>query len=110
MALSKLGERGYGKSLLSSLQERAAPGKTAVAASVPDAAIEMRHLPKQGQWQVLETANFRILHNQSRELAEKVARIAEQTRLTTSRKWFGDSGEVWNPRLRSVPPRNRPRL
>jgi hypothetical protein len=47
---------------------------------------------------MVETANFRILHNQPKEVAERTARVAEATRLAMSRKWFGDDGEVWNPR------------
>ena len=47
---------------------------------------------------MVETANFRVLHNQPKDVAERAARVAEATRLAMSRKWFGDDGEVWNPR------------
>jgi hypothetical protein len=61
--------------------------------------VEMRHSPRQGQgWAMVETANFRVLHNQPKDVAERAARVAEATRLAMSRKWFGDDGEVWNPR------------
>jgi hypothetical protein len=61
--------------------------------------INVKHLSKNAQgWYVAETANFRIFHNQSRELVHKVALAAEQTRLSMSRKWFGSAGNVWSPR------------
>jgi hypothetical protein len=60
--------------------------------------ITVRHLAKSPEgWQVAETANFRILHNQSRESAEEVARVAERTRADMQKKWFGDSGDNWKP-------------
>lgn len=89
----------FGKTLLKALLER-----TTTATSFPDkvedsAAVEVRHTPRQGQgWALAETANFRVLHNQPKDVAEKAARVAETTRLAMSRKWFGDDGEVWNPR------------
>jgi hypothetical protein len=49
-------------------------------------------------WQVAETSHFRVYHQQPRELAEKTARIAEQTRQAMSRKWFGHDGGDWQPR------------
>jgi hypothetical protein len=114
----------YGQSLLKQLKDRGPSGTPAVtegkgaapsplplspkegergrgegaAPRVEDAKVEMRHLGTQGQWNVLETANFRILHNQPRETAEKAAKVLEQTRLAMSKKWFGDGGEAWNPR------------
>jgi tetratricopeptide (TPR) repeat protein len=96
----------YGQSLLKQLKDRGTPGVTegtgAPAPAAPtrteETTVEMRHAGTQGQWNVLETAHFRVLHNQPRETAEKAAKILEQTRLAMSKKWFGDSGETWNPR------------
>src|SRR5262249_52537499 len=45
-----------------------------------------------------ETVNFRIYHNQTRELAEQVAQTAERTRTEMCRKWFGGAKDDWNPR------------
>jgi tetratricopeptide (TPR) repeat protein len=83
----------FGQDLLRRVQERR--GQAA-----PEAAkVEVRHTPAQGQgWAVAETANFRVLHRQSQDLAGQVARVAEQTRLSASRKWFGEPAPPWSPR------------
>src|SRR5262249_2624026 len=49
-------------------------------------------------WALAETANFRVFHNQARELAEQVARVAERTRTEMHKKWFGGTPEGGNPR------------
>jgi hypothetical protein len=81
---------GFGKDLLNKIQDRGAG----------PARVEVRHTPRQqGQgWAVAETANFRILHNQSRDFAERVARTAEETRAAMARKWFGAVPPTWGPR------------
>jgi hypothetical protein len=65
-----------------------------------EATVEVRHTPRAGnqRWAVAETANFRVFHNQSREVAEKAARIAEGARQAMARKWFGEDGGAWSPR------------
>jgi tetratricopeptide (TPR) repeat protein len=61
--------------------------------------IEIRHVPAQGKnWPEVETANFRIIYHQSRELAEQAARVAETTRALVNRKWFGEDAAPWNPK------------
>jgi hypothetical protein len=75
----------FGKDLLQRLHEGGAPQ------------ITVRHgQPSQG-WTVAETDNFRVMHMNSPELAEKVARVAETTRATMARKWFGDNPPRWTP-------------
>jgi hypothetical protein len=84
----------FGQRLLRELQQRSggAPGAGPTA-------VEVRHTPAQGQgWAVAETTNFRVFHRQPRDFAEKVARAAEATKVTMSRKWFGDDGGTWAPR------------
>jgi hypothetical protein len=49
-------------------------------------------------WSVAQTTNFRFLHNQSREVVERAARLAELTRGTMQHKWFGSSRGDWHPR------------
>jgi hypothetical protein len=39
-----------------------------------------------------------VLHRQSRDFAEQVARVAEETRAAMSQKWFGDVPSTWTPR------------
>jgi hypothetical protein len=78
------------------LQQRLQHGPDAGAET---ARIEVRHTAAQGlNWSVAETTNFRVLHRQSRDLAEQVARTAEATRLAMTRKWFGEEPAPWNPR------------
>jgi hypothetical protein len=86
----------YGKGLLKRIQERQA---AADGAGRDEAPVAVRHTPRQADgWAVAETANFRVFHNQPREVAERVAQVAERTRAAMQRKWFGDAGEDWNPR------------
>jgi hypothetical protein len=62
-------------------------------------AVAVQHFPRNAQgWQVAETANFRIYHNQPRDFVEKVARQAERTCAEMQSKWFGVPAAPWNPR------------
>jgi hypothetical protein len=88
----------YARLLLAEIDNRrnASPGvsglKSAGAASV-------QHLPRSSEgWQVAETVNFRIFHNQSREYAEQAAEVAERTRANMEQKWFGAVSEPWKPK------------
>jgi hypothetical protein len=60
------------------------------------AAVAVRHLdrPTNG-WAVAETTNFRVYHNQPRELVERAAQVAEATRTEMLRKWFGEKDDAW---------------
>jgi hypothetical protein len=59
------------------------------------AAFPVKHYAAgSGGWQVAETAHFRIFHAQGRELAGRVAQVAERTRSEMSRKWLGQE-EAW---------------
>jgi hypothetical protein len=49
-------------------------------------------------WFVGETANFRVYHAQTADLAAKAAEVAEQTRTSMYRKWFGAIAPDWNPK------------
>jgi tetratricopeptide (TPR) repeat protein len=85
----------FAKDLLAQIDERRNCRPVAKETGTESA---VRHLNKTPDgWQVAETANFRILHNQSRETAEEVARVAERTRAEMQKKWFGESGETWRP-------------
>ncbi|MGE3804767.1 MAG: hypothetical protein AB7K24_08860 [Gemmataceae bacterium] len=65
----------------------------------PSEVIVVKHLNRRPDgWEVAETENFRILHNQPRQLAEDAARMAERTRRRMQKKWFGNIGPVWDPR------------
>ena len=73
----------------------------ALTAPAPaDAAeVTVRHLDRRPDgWCVAETANFRILHQDDADLAERAGRVAEGTRTAVLRKWFGAAGEDWPER------------
>jgi hypothetical protein len=58
--------------------------------------VAVRHLDRAaGAWAVAETANFRVFHNQPREMAEQAARVAEGTRTEMLRKWFNEPNDPW---------------
>ncbi len=79
----------YGKYLLDEIQKRR-------GAAV---AVLVRHFERGSDgWARAETSHFRIFHNQSREMAEQAAQVAEKTRVAMHGKWFGTAGEEWNPR------------
>jgi hypothetical protein len=72
---------------------------TATPTSTPAAGPEANAAPTaSGGWQILETANFRILHSDP-EMAERVARMAEEARDAQVRRWTDapPRGE-WSPR------------
>jgi hypothetical protein len=59
--------------------------------------VQVRHLDKKvDDWKVAETSNFRILHNQPKQLVDKVGRVAEETRLKLQNKWFGAESVEWD--------------
>lgn len=60
--------------------------------------IKVKHQQGKDGWLLAESANFRVFHKQTCELAEKCARVAEQTRTVMHRKWFGESERDWNPK------------
>jgi hypothetical protein len=84
------------------LQEIEARRNGAGAKTEKDAALEVavQHLerPSAQGWRVAETPSFRILHHQSRDLVEKVGRLAEQTRQAMQKKWFARAGADWDPK------------
>lgn len=79
----------YGRYLLSEIQKRRSAGTGA----------EVRHASGRSDgWLLAESANFRIFHNQSPEFAERIAQVAEDTRASLQRKWFGNTMEGWSPK------------
>jgi hypothetical protein len=94
LALTRSAEmENYGKKLLQEIRKR----REGVAERDDASRIEVRHVPaRPPNWAEAVTTNFRVLHNQSRELAENVARIAEKTRSTMTRKWFGEEPRPWD--------------
>jgi hypothetical protein len=90
-----------GQWLLEQIDQR---GKSpAGAATTAFSVANLKHLGQNPEgWQVAETANFRIFHKQDAAFAEKVAAVAERTRLEMARKWFGSEGPAWQPRCELI--------
>src|SRR5207302_638950 len=83
----------FAQEVLGQVSDRRARGPASKGQS-KDSAVH--HLAKSPDgWQVAESTNFRVLHNQSRAIAEDVARVAERTRTDTQKKWFGEAGDNW---------------
>jgi hypothetical protein len=96
LALAMAPRIDFGKSLLREIEGRRG-GVTADSAAPVNLAV--RHLDRRPDgWAVAESTNFRVLHNQPREVAERAARAAEQTRAAMQRKWFGANGPDWSPK------------
>lgn len=80
----------FGKDVLAEIDKRR-------SAEAPP--VKVSHFERNPEgWARAETTNFRIFHNQSREFVEQVAQVAERTRLTMARKWFGGFKDAWDPR------------
>jgi hypothetical protein len=92
------------KSAQEILQEIDSRQKSPVNTAVANVALaDLKHLGQNPEgWQVTDTPNFRIFHKQNSEFAEKVAQIAEQTRVEMARKWFGNDGAAWQPRCELI--------
>lgn len=93
-----------GKWLVREIDQR---HKNQVASAIPESKAEptvlVQHRGRNSQgWQVAETRHFLIFHSQTTELAEKVARIAERSRVEMYRKWFGHDGSEWNPKCELI--------
>src|SRR5262249_12662365 len=72
-------------------------------AAVANATVQVKHLGRNPQgWEVIETSHFLVFHNQSKEFAEKAARVAENTRVAMTQKWFGHDGEPWTPKCELI--------
>jgi tetratricopeptide (TPR) repeat protein len=89
-----------GQQLLQTLDQRAKAGPMGSEAV---GFVKVRHLGlnKEG-WQVAESRSFRIFHKQNDDYAERLAQIAEATRATMYRKWFGHDGIEWEPQCELV--------
>lgn len=97
MAPDKL--QGFGQELLRKIHDRGAgAAPTVQGGGGGDASVEVRHGARQGQWALVETANFRLFHNLTPEAAERAIRQAEATRVTMTRKWFNENPAPWVPR------------
>lgn len=49
-------------------------------------------------WEVVETANFRVRHKGTRDLADMIAKTAEAKRTEAFQKWSGPASGAWTPK------------
>jgi hypothetical protein len=85
---------GAGQDLLRRIQQRKRSDESTEERVT---AVAIHHLDRGvNGWAVAETTNFRVYHNQPRELVEKAAQVAERTRTEMLRKWFGEKDEPWS--------------
>jgi tetratricopeptide (TPR) repeat protein len=86
------------------LRQQGQPSQPSVAPrGGQEVVVATQHYGRNAQgWQVTDTTHFRIYHNQPRDVVERVARIAEATRLNMSRKWFGVDGADWQGKCELV--------
>jgi hypothetical protein len=58
--------------------------------------VAVKHLEEKFDgWSVCEGPNIRVYYKGRATLAEKITRVAEDTRTTQSRKWFGKEAAAW---------------
>jgi hypothetical protein len=87
---------GAGQDLLRRIQQRRRGEESEERVGEDRAAVAVHHLERTvNGWTVAETPNFRIYHNQPRELVEKAAQVTERTRTDMLRKWFGEKDDAW---------------
>ncbi|MBI3409340.1 MAG: hypothetical protein HY040_13430 [Planctomycetes bacterium] len=92
-----------GRWLLGEIDQRQKARTSAAIDPAPTVVVQVNHLGRNPQgWQVAETSHFLIFHNQAKEVIEKVARVAESTRVEMSRKWFNTEGETWTPKCELI--------
>jgi hypothetical protein len=62
------------------------------------APVTIRHEDRGSDgWARAESANFRLMHNHPRDVAEQVVRSAEQARAAAFEKWADGKGATWKP-------------
>jgi hypothetical protein len=69
-----------------------------ITAAAGEALVEVQDLRfplVNGVWSVAQTTNFRVFHQNSPELAARVARTAERSRTMTYHRWFGRAPSPW---------------
>jgi hypothetical protein len=74
------------------------PEKDHASATVVPVMVQHLEVGDHAAWAIAQTANFRIFHKQSPDLAARVGQTAEWTRTAMCRKWFGKPLADWTPR------------
>jgi hypothetical protein len=80
----------FGRQVLEAVKQR--------AGDKPPSAVTVKHQDRGSDgWARAESTNFRLMHNQQREFAERVLRVAEQARAAGMEKWASSSRGDWKP-------------
>jgi len=89
--------------LLGQINQRHSASTAATPGNLPEPPVAMHHYGRNPQgWHVTETPHFRIFHNQQRDLVERVAAVAERTRVEMQRKWFASERCDWHDKCELV--------
>ncbi len=87
----------YAKKLLAEIERRR--GNNGLPeTSAGEMPVTVRDGGRFGEWFVAETTNFRVYHKQAPDVAQRAAQVAERTRTSMYRKWFGTPAADWNPK------------
>jgi hypothetical protein len=73
------------------------PAKAEQPLPVPQVTATVEPATSEDTWQALEYGSFRVRHQGNRNLAEEVARRAEEHRIVIFQRWSGPPGGTWNP-------------
>lgn len=93
----------YAQRLLREIDQRRQGDAGRAARPAQEITVALQHYGRNQQgWQVTDTPHFRIYHNQSRDLVERAAQVAERTHSEMSRKWFAADGAGWPGRCELV--------
>jgi hypothetical protein len=89
----------WGDDLLHAMKTNRAAVPAELSKGGAPAVVAVKHSSKASSgYQLAETDHFRIFHHQTPDYAEKVAQVAEMTRLQMSRRWLGKDGDDWQPK------------
>jgi hypothetical protein len=82
------GERlaAFSRQVLDAVQKRRPAGSAPAPVAVPEG------------WQAIETANFRVLYRQNKQVAADAGRFAELARTAMFERWSGPVPANWSPR------------
>ncbi|MFL5328160.1 MAG: hypothetical protein ACJ8C4_04540 [Gemmataceae bacterium] len=64
---------------------------------IPVPSGSIKHTAATDGWAKAESANFRLYHNQPREAAEQIVKLAEQHRAAAFAKWATTNPPAWKP-------------
>ena len=100
LAPNNAGLQKVGQELLLAAKQKAGGAVAPVASANPFTGGRTPTAPAAAtsDWEVIETASFRVRHRGNRAVAEAVARAAEEKRTEIFTRWSGPPGGAWEPK------------